>query len=140
MAEESRVPLREKIWIIVLSPFFIFLGMHIPLLAHYAWDKLRIPYVIAMPLLFASEMAAVGWLVFAPEQRALVLWPYGALLLLVTLLSLLAALLADEKRKRLLEGPDNVEGFLPAHIIFILITFLMPAILQAIALAHASKH
>jgi hypothetical protein len=141
MAEKSRWTLRGTVLGALATPLLLVLGFQIPILAHFAWKKLRVPYVIAMPLLFAAEMAAVDWLCFGPEHRPSVLLVHGGLLLLVALGSLLSALFpGEDRRERLTEGPTNVEGFIPAHIIFLLTTLLLPAIFNAIDLARANLH
>ena len=115
--------------------FALPLGFHIPLLACYGWEKLRIPYIIAMPILFAAEMSALDWLFFEGRARILMFTVHAAFLGLVVLLSLVGAIL--EGARRLLEGPSNVENFVLAHLFFLLSIFIVPALSKTVALAQA---
>ncbi|MCE5327710.1 MAG: hypothetical protein LLG01_14995 [Planctomycetaceae bacterium] len=137
MANRPRTPLREVLFIIAFSPFALFFGFHVPLLANAAWTKLRIPYFVAMPLLFGIEMAAVDFLLLPPKHRTIALAAHGALLLLTAAGSVVCGLIT-KGRKRLMEEPGNLEGFVPAHILFILICLLVPFLIRAWAKAHGS--
>ena len=137
MTDTPRTPLRETLWIIALSPFLVALGFHVPLLAWGAWQKLRVPYIVAMPLLFALEMAAFDWLFISDQYQVAVLLSHGVLLAVVILLSLIAAI--PDGGKELLQGPRSLEGFLPAHLLFLLLSFVMPMILGALGRSHGTK-
>ena len=134
MADDSRMPPREVFLIVAVSPLVLLAGLPIPLLASFAWRKLRVPYIIGMAVLFALEMATVDYVFFAGAQRILMLLSHGIFLSLVVSASLLASIF--EGTGRLTEGPTNVEGFVAIHITFILLSMLIPQLQRASLLAH----
>jgi hypothetical protein len=120
----------------LVCPFFILLGLYIPLLASYAWKKIRVPYIVAMPVLFGLEMGLIDWRA-RRDVPVVVFWSQGILLLLVVAVSLLAGIRAGRKpgdRKPLLEGPP-LEWFAVAQILFLTSFTIVPDIFKALAAA-----
>ena len=135
MADGSRTSACDVIFLIVAIPLFAFFGLHIPLLASFAWPKIRVPYIVAMPMLLGLEMVMADLLLFAGHERLVMLLSHAAFLLLVIFVSFLIDIIGN--RRRLLDGPNNVESFAPTHMIFLLTLVFIPAIFKARAIAHA---
>ncbi len=105
--------------VVLCSPLFLAVGLHVGFAAYYCRKYLRVPYLAGVVVLLAAEMTAYAFMT-ERVSLAVLAWTFGGVLLVTVAWHGMFC-----QRRDLIDG-CNFEYLAPGHLLFLSAAFLLP--------------